>query len=209
MHIYAFGSVCRGEIDLSSDIDLLAIVDTNLSRIDPLTFSIYSPEKIKLLWKQGNPFAWHLYYESRLLYSEDGIDYIESLGMPNKYTSSISDCRKFYNIFEVARATVKITNSQVFELSTLFLAVRNLATCYSLALGTKPTFSRNSALELAEKSLIISKNAYECLQSARILSVRGVGSVPSRELICETIDSLPIVDDWMRRLIKEVDSFYG
>lgn len=35
MHIYAFGSICRGEIDKNSDIDLLAIVDGFDARLWP------------------------------------------------------------------------------------------------------------------------------------------------------------------------------
>jgi len=42
MHIYAFGSLCRGEIGLDSDIDLLAIVDQFDERLDQKLFSIYS-----------------------------------------------------------------------------------------------------------------------------------------------------------------------
>lgn len=35
MHIYAFGSICRGEVDASSDIDMLAIVNGHDARFRP------------------------------------------------------------------------------------------------------------------------------------------------------------------------------
>lgn len=66
MHIYVFGSTCRGDILPSSDVDLLAIVDGYDSRFDPNIYSIYSYQRIKEIWDEGNPFAWHLSLESRL-----------------------------------------------------------------------------------------------------------------------------------------------
>ena len=95
MHIYAFGSVCRGEIDYGSDVDLLAIVDDHDGMFDPNIFSIYSYKRIKELWKEGNPFAWHLAKEARLLYSIDYDNFIESLGNPNRYDRTKADCEKF------------------------------------------------------------------------------------------------------------------
>ena len=42
MYIYAFGSICRGEIDFYSDVDLIAISDdlVQLKKFDPNKFSI-------------------------------------------------------------------------------------------------------------------------------------------------------------------------
>lgn len=42
MHIYAFGSICRGEVDSFSDIDMLAIVSGRDERFNPRDYSIYS-----------------------------------------------------------------------------------------------------------------------------------------------------------------------
>ena len=60
MYIYAFGSLCRGQVDLESDVDLLAIVDGHDDRFDPSKFSIYSYNRVREIWQEGNPFAWHL-----------------------------------------------------------------------------------------------------------------------------------------------------
>lgn len=38
MHIYAFGSICRGEIDAASDIDLLAIFEKTRRKSTPIDF---------------------------------------------------------------------------------------------------------------------------------------------------------------------------
>ena len=84
MHIYAFGSVCRGDVSPDSDVDLLAIVQGYDPRFSPDDYSIYSYERIRGIWAEGNPFAWHLSIESKLLYSPDGSDFLEALevGMP-------------------------------------------------------------------------------------------------------------------------------
>ncbi|HFK5599129.1 TPA: nucleotidyltransferase domain-containing protein, partial [Elizabethkingia anophelis] len=62
MEIYAFGSVVRGDIDKFSDIDLLILKDINeeLPEINKEQFSIYTYQRISELWKEGNPFSWHL-----------------------------------------------------------------------------------------------------------------------------------------------------
>ena len=69
MHVYAFGSICRGEIDYGSDVDLLAIVERFVPELDPSKFSIYSYSRIEQLWDEGNPFAWHLATEFKMLFS--------------------------------------------------------------------------------------------------------------------------------------------
>ena len=95
MHIYAFGSVCRGDVTRESDVDLLALVDGADSQFDPEKFSIYTYHSITKLWRTGNPFAWHLALESKLLYASDGKDHIYELGRPQPYRSIFEDCSKF------------------------------------------------------------------------------------------------------------------
>ncbi len=154
MHIYAFGSVCRGDVDISSDIDMLAIVKGYDSRFNPSDYSVYSYERIHDLWRQGNPFAWHLFLESKLVYSEDDIDHLKSIGEPSAYKSGIADCEKFREIFLSAKCSIEDSDlTEIFDLSSVFLAVRNFATCYSLHGEISPDFSRNSARNLGSKEV--------------------------------------------------------
>lgn len=176
MHIYAFGSICRGDISVDSDVDLLALVKGRDSRLSPETFSIYSYTRIKELWDSGNAFAWHLSLESRLICSADGVDFLKSLGEPSRYTAGPADCARFRDIFEESLQSVRARSpSLVFELSTIFLALRNIATCYSLAKTESPTFGRDSARRIGSRSLNISDEAYHLLMRARLLSTRGSG----------------------------------
>src|SRR6266480_3004408 len=99
MHIYAFGSLCRGEISLGSDVDLLAITEGHDPRFDPEMFSIYSYRRIDELWQQGNPFAWHLSFEGRLVFAENNDDVLKVRGRPRPYRDCVRDCGKFQALF--------------------------------------------------------------------------------------------------------------
>lgn len=203
MHIYAFGSICRGEIDSSSDVDLLVIGGEDASVYDQSIYSIYSYERIRDLWKQGNPFAWHLFLEAKLVFASDGKDILHSLGEPAHYKKCAEDCDKFFLLFTEARAAL-IANqtSAVFELSTIFLSVRNIATCFSLGVKNYPDFSRSSALRMGSDSVPISEHVYRVLERARILCTRGRGQEISREEIEATLDSLDRVYHWMEELVQ-------
>jgi hypothetical protein len=205
MHIYAFGSVCRGEISLDSDVDLLAITEGYDSSIDPEIFSIYSYRRIREIWKEGNPFAWHLSLESRLLYSSDKLDFLRELDKPKKYTNCHQDCKKFFSLFcEAYLSLVEGSNSRVFDLSTVFLSIRNIATCFSLGISDQPDFSRNAALRLGVDSILIDLNTYSTLERARILCTRGYGEKLSHAQIDYTIKNLNQVHDWMLSLLEKV-----
>jgi hypothetical protein len=203
MHIYAYGSLCRGEVSRGSDVDLLALVTEQEHRFDPLVFSVYTYSRIGTLWKEGNPFAWHLTSESRLIFAEDRQDFIQSLGKPSIYRQCVSDCEKFMRIFEDSAEAITLGNHAIiFELSTAFLAIRNIATCYSLGLGN-PTFSRDSALKLGEDSLRLNEGVYSIYQSSRILSIRGHGEKPSKAMVQTAVSSLDTIHAWMKNLVRK------
>jgi len=207
VHIYAFGSVCRGEVDPSSDIDMLAIVNGRDSRFNPQDYSIYSYSRIEELWKQGNPFAWHLYLESKLIFSSDNIDYLQALGEPSPYNSGLSDCEKFREIFSTAKESIESSPfAEVFDLSSVFLGVRNFATCYSLHRNINPDFSRNSARNLGKYSVPVAVSIYDLLERARILCTRGLGELLTPDEVFKAKMVLDEVDSWMKELISKIES---
>ncbi|WP_322106025.1 nucleotidyltransferase domain-containing protein [Paraburkholderia sp. J41] len=202
MHIYAFGSVCRGEIDHGSDVDLLACVNGPSPRIDPQKYSIYRYERLKTIWNEGNPFAWHLHLESKLLFSSDGTDFLDCLGKPAPYRTSLDDCEKFKQLFDRSYQELQTSpNSAVFHLSCMFLAVRNYATCHSLSVG-RPIFSRYSPLML-KPSLHIDPAAFSILTRARLLSTRGYGENIQPEEVSVAIKAAAVVPSWMETLKSE------
>lgn len=206
MHIYAFGSVCRGEIDASSDVDMLAIVDGLDTRFDPNDYSIYSYARLLELWQEGNSFAWHLYLEAKLVYSSDNTDYLRVLGEPSKYKQGISDCKKFHEIFLFAKKSIEESSlTEIFDLSSVFLGIRNFATCYSLHSSAKPIFSRNSALCLGSDRLDINQDVYDIFERARMLCTRGLGEILSYDEICKAKFSLKEIDFWMKRNLATIE----
>lgn len=208
MHIYAFGSVSRGDISYGSDIDLLAIVEGENQRFDPEVYSIYSYRRIGVLWKEGNPFAWHLALESKLVFASDSVDWIGGLGKPAAYKNCVVDCIKFRDLFHEARNSLTgDRRSEVFDLSTVFLSVRNIATCYSLGVLDRPDFSRHSAIRLPERvRLQISSVAYETIERARILTTRGYGESVTEFEARRVTAELEGIEEWMNELVERAES---
>ena len=201
-HLYAFGSLCRGEIDEISDVDLLACVETQeLARqIDSRRFSVYTHDRIRALWSEGNPFAWHLHLESRLLFTSDGENFLRRLEAPRPYTRAIEDCAKFMRLFQESLCTLRSTSdSAVFHLSCIFLATRNFATCYSFTRG-QPNFSRLSPLQV-DAPVPLSTDVFDVLVRARVLSTRGIGPALTSSEVRAAGDVCPIIHDWMQSLM--------
>lgn len=199
MHIYAFGSICRGEIDQGSDVDLLACVDGPAPHIDTEKYSLYRYERLKALWEEGNPFAWHLHLESKLLFSCDGTDFLSDLGKPASYAGGNDDCAKFQLLFDRSYEAIRrSSNSATFHLSCMFLAIRNFATCHSLSLGA-PIFSRRSPL-LVSPGLDIDSGAFSILTRARLLSTRGYGEPIMQDEIITAVKAVATVPQWMQAL---------
>jgi hypothetical protein len=204
MHIYAFGSICRGDISFDSDVDLLVIVEADDPRFDRNIYSIYSYEKIRALWQEGNPFAWHLALESRLLFSSDSQDYLKGLGRPEQYKRCLQDCEKFFALFQDAYASISVSRaSGIFDLATVFLSIRNIATCFSLGVIKRPDFSRNSARQLGAENVPLVEQEYCILERARILCTRGIGIAISDEEISIAIRNLDDVYKWMSNLVEK------
>lgn len=203
-HIYAFGSVCRGDILPGSDTDLLALVEGYDPRFDPNTYSIYSYNRLAEIWAEGNPFAWHLSLEARLIYSGDGIDQIKSMGAPGPYRKCVFDCKKFRSLFYEAKFSfLENERSQIFDLSMIFLGIRNIATCYSLGVLSTPDFSRHAALRIGNRSLKIPSEPYEILERCRILCTRGFGPAINHREVEMASSAFPLVEEWMTQLVEE------
>jgi Nucleotidyltransferase domain len=205
MHIYAFGSICRGDITPTSDVDLLAIVDGHDERFNPNDYSIYSYRRIQQIWVEGNPFAWHLASESKLLFTSDQTDFLKSLSEPSRYARAAEDCRKFYTLFTEAKQSIETTPSTTtFDLSMVFLSIRNFATCFSLGFLDQPNFSRRSAIRIGDYSLQIEEQAFVNLERARILSTRAIGPPINETEATTAMKEFPKIQAWMERLLGDV-----
>jgi hypothetical protein len=204
MHIYAYGSVCRGEVEPGSDIDVLAIADTQPERFDASIYSVYPYGRIRQLWDEGHPFSWHLHLEARLLYARNGQDFLCNLGQPAPYATWPADRDKFHQLYRGATDVLAVRrDTTVFELATIFLAIRNLAICYSLRVGQNPVFSRRAFERLGPRSLRLNERAIKTLEDARILSTRAYGDMPYEEDVANVLDSLGTIEPWIASLTAE------
>ncbi len=205
-HVYAFGSICRGEVAPDSDVDLLALVDGRDDRFSGEQFSIYTYRRIEKLWREGNAFAWHLALERALIFSSDGKDFLASLGMPASYSFAERDSDRLVRIFRDALDCVASPESRsiVFEFGSIYLAIRNLATCYSLVNSAEPVFSRDAPLLLDDRSLDVPPSVYSTLLRCRILSTRGKGKMVSEEELNQVLCELDNLENWVNKISEAV-----
>lgn len=204
MEIYAFGSVVRGEIDNFSDIDLLILKDINekLVDIDREKYSIYTVQRLSELWKEGNPFAWHLFIESKCVFTPNRVPFIQSLGKPNSYKNCTNDLLKFYKLFIDSKNSISANHYSLdFDLSMIFLSIRNFASCFALGIINKHEFSRDSALRIGEYSIKINQEVYNSLKQARLLATRAVGEYISEENLDELTNEFPEIEKWFNNLL--------
>jgi hypothetical protein len=205
LHIYAFGSICRGEISAGSDVDLLAVVSGGQNDFDRSMFSIYTHLRLKEIWIEGNPFAWHLHHEARLIHANDGRDFLAELGVPQRYCRRYPDCERFLQLLQRARLSADHDHrSVIFDLSAAFLGLRNFASCYLLGKFGQHDFSRNVAVRLMGCNPPISTVAYRILERARLLCTRGYGELlTSAEVDCG-LECLPALEAWMTLHLQEI-----
>lgn len=200
LHLYIFGSLCRGEVVPGSDADLLAIVSGGANALSREMFSIYSHARVREIWEEGNPFAWHLFHESRIVFASDGRGYIEGLGVPKPYMGRAGDCTRFFELFLGARRSLSIdyrNASAVFDLSTAFLALRNFCSCYILGKRGAFDFSRNVALRLMGDALPVPLESYRVLERARLLCTRGYGSMLTDAEVEQGRAALGPIEEWL------------
>jgi hypothetical protein len=203
VHLYAFGSICRGEVEAASDVDLLALVDGKDDRFDPMVYSIYSYKRMQQMWEEGNAFAWHLWRESRLIHADGGNDWLREQGAPAAYPGAREHCQRFATMFSGAVAALNgPTPSVVFELSTVFLAMRNFATCYSLGFLETADFSRRSPIRLGSLSVGISEGEFRVFERARLLCTRGFGDTLVNEEVQLARGGLAAIELWMVTLME-------
>lgn len=205
-NVYIFGSVVRGEIDQYSDIDLLLITDETINNIDPNKYSIYSPARIKELYAEGNPFAWHLYYESKLVFSS-GEDFLLGIGMPSRYTNCKSDLLKFKKLFDDSIASINENEfSLIFDLAMIFLAIRNFATCYTLGNYERPIFSRLTFEKLDDYPLKLDDEVKEMLMMSRISSTRGIEYILEEKSLSLLKLNLGKIENWFNKILENYES---
>lgn len=183
-----FGSVCREDYNLNSDIDVLCV--SNLNEIEKKKFnerlkllvgekasvSYYKPERIVLMYNEGHLFAWHLYAESKK-FSLNNTDFIDGLGIPAKYSGYIEDINSFIEIIKSTRVALEHEdNSAVYEAGLLYLCARNISMCNSYLFSERADFGKYSPYNKELNQYIqfpLTLSDYESLMRARHTVTRG------------------------------------
>lgn len=173
MWIYVFGSICRGEIDINSDVDTLCICAPNEISLAPNQMQSYSIAFLEEIFKNGDLFAHHLYHESKLIYSSDGDDVIRNIGKPAPYGQWEEDFQSFIDVANFAINEILTKGQTVFRKGILYMSLRDIAMIYSNIKMKISNFSKYSPYQI-DIPLDVETDEYEALRLCRISSTRGI-----------------------------------
>ncbi|MBB3820777.1 putative nucleotidyltransferase [Xanthomonas arboricola] len=191
LHAAIFGSVARSGNDERSDFDVIAIVNSinDLKKEDikseiqhhfkhKIDLSIYGKNRISQMWREGSPFAWHLFLESIPLTSySPGL--AEELGRPADYTSPRPDIEMMSGIIISAkdRLLKGPVKARFYEAGLLYVGSRNCAMYASKEITGSFDFSRLAPYKICQPQFPVSLDDYNDLTSCRHASTRG-GPIP-------------------------------
>lgn len=171
--IYAFGSVTRGDVSPTSDVDILVVEDTPSTTRFPLDWSVYSKSTISKYYESGRLFAWHLHLEAVLLHPAGGAGFLAQLGTPSRYASAADDIADLRVLLTSALDEIRRGSpSQVYELGIVYTALRDVAMSASWHLLGRPSFSRYAPYEITPVCPL-PRDAYDTAMKSRHASTRG------------------------------------
>jgi hypothetical protein len=203
--IYIFGSVCRGEQDMGSDVDILVVADSALDRENlPSAWSCYSRRRLRILFSRGTLFAWHLYLESVQLLPR-GIDgFLKKIGPPKPYVDARREIAALQCILQGAVKELSCgTQSPVYEFGLLAMTCRDIAMAAFLPLVGRFNFSRYAPLHLPA-GFPLSKAQFDYLLQCRRVSTRG-GDLRRRSRVeRQILIHLPQLNAWCNKLLSRV-----
>ncbi|HEY4249229.1 MAG TPA: nucleotidyltransferase domain-containing protein [Lacunisphaera sp.] len=202
---YIFGSVCRGEPDKGSDVDVLVIADgaQDLKNL-PTAWSRYSRRRISVLYRRGTLFAWHLYLESVQLWPRDTVGFLRKIGPPRPYDSAV---REISDLRRILRGAVEElssgTDASVYEFGLLAMACRDIAMAAFPSLVGRFDFSRHAPLHLPT-GFPLSKPQLDYLLQCRRASTRGGVLRRHVNLERQILTRLPELNTWCDKLLTRL-----
>jgi hypothetical protein len=198
--LYAFGSVVRGDVTPSSDVDIL-VVPTEDGHTDryPYSWSIYQRSILGEYFAQGRLFAWHLYRESICLFTPHPDPWLKTLGAPAPYRTAREDVRELRVLLDETLDSIRRgSTSLVYELGLAYTAIRDISMSASWAVMGAPNFSRNAPFDLPYPCPIESR-AYAIAMASRHASTRGFDIPAGLEGAAAAITVAPL-SAWIDRL---------
>lgn len=203
---YAFGSLCRGEPDAGSDVDILVITDqTNATRKIPNSWSKYSPKRVRELFARGTLFAWHLYLEAVPLWPRNGQGFLQRVGPPKHYKNArreITDLRRILvgALTELNRGTP----SEVYECGLIALACRDIAMAASLTINGSFNFSRYAPLRFKQMPFPLTKAKWNYLLACRRATTRGGSFRRNRRVERHIVSEPDNLLNWSSKILDTI-----
>lgn len=202
---YIFGSVCRGEPDEGSDVDVLVVAENGRAHLNlPAAWSCYGRNRLRILFRRGTLFAWHLYLESVQLWPLGPGGYLKKIGPPKPYTGAIREITDLQHILlDASKELLGGTQSPVYEFGLLALACRDAAMAASSTLVGQFDFSRYAPLHLPAR-FPLSKAQFDYLLKCRRASTRGDDLRRRPQVERLIISRLPKLKTWCATLLYRV-----
>ncbi len=202
--LYLFGSVVRGEVHASSDVDMLVLQSDRASRSSyPPGWSVYHPETIEQYFREGRLFAWHLHLEAKCIYSESPVNFLTQLGQPAPYVEAKRDVADLTQLLKQSLDALRAgSDSEIYELGICYTALRDIAMSASWHFLGMPNFSRR-APQMLPLRVPIGDELFDYVMAARHASIRGQDVEPPNVGIISSVLAAPLLK-WADDLYKEL-----
>jgi hypothetical protein len=216
--VYVFGSVGRGQEDDLSDLDVLAVVKNGAGKMPQdvisqyipgtlgrlkLSASWYGADRLRMMFGNGELFAWHLHRESFPLHDPTG--FLEGLGRPSKYRDAVADTRSFQKVLRgISSQLAANEHNSVYEAGLIYVCMRNIAMAASSVLCEHPDFTRYSCFNLRDiRPCPISRTEFDLTMDCRMAGQRGKPP-PTDARRDVVMDIYSRLDPWIEELCVTV-----
>jgi hypothetical protein len=90
--LYVFGSLTTGDVDATTDAEVLAIVSAGTDRETfPAEWTVLSEDRVREAHARGALFAWHLFEDAVLVYPRGATGLVAHLGAPDTYAGAAEE----------------------------------------------------------------------------------------------------------------------
>jgi len=217
--VWLFGSYARGESEISSDIDVLFISETNCTELvermlsemgilqEKIDLSHYTRDGIRTLASKGALFTWHLKEEGKPLYQASSW-LNELLGEMPKYNNHISDLAVLMQLINDAGESLRDSGSTaIFDAGVISTAIRNTSIILTNYLGATD-FSPYAPQVLAQLEpsleIPIPLSDYKKLLKCRHVSERGISVERLDVDVRELRKNIPKITRWQSKCVEYI-----
>ena len=172
--IYVFGSIVRGEIGKTSDVDVLVLpLGNQLKSAYPRGWTFYTEKSLRKMHEEGRLFSWHLFLESQCIYTPRAKPLLAELGEPSFYNRAAKDIEELGDLLdESLDELTEGTESQIYEIGIIHTCLRDIAMSASWHMLQSPCFSVDAPYYIP-LSFPLPKGIYQSTIMARHASTRG------------------------------------